>query len=75
MDNMTRESFVRWWGARTLPSQLQVIPYHGNGLGDAGEAVRVWHATATETMVSNQTLRLWWRHDAVVAVLAGVRNG
>ena len=50
---MTRESFVRWWGARNLPSQFQVIPYHGNGLGDAGEAVRVWNATATETMVSN----------------------
>ncbi len=47
VDNMTRESFVRWWGARNLPPQLQVISYHGNGLDDMGEAIRVWNATAT----------------------------
>lgn len=46
--NMTRDSFVRWWGARHLPPQLQVIPFKGNGLDDTGESIRLWNATATE---------------------------
>ena len=48
VEAMTREAFVRWWGAQNLPENLQVITYLANGLSDQGESITVWNDSAVE---------------------------
>jgi len=49
-EDMTLAQFRTWWGDNQLPPKLQVIDYHGSGLGlsgTAGDAITLWNAAAT----------------------------
>lgn len=48
MENMTPETFIRWWGASNLPPNLQFIVYTANGLNALKDEITVWNPTATD---------------------------
>jgi hypothetical protein len=43
----TRDDFINWWGAASLPANLQVLFYSGNGFSASGDSVVLWAPTAT----------------------------
>jgi Lamin Tail Domain/Immunoglobulin domain/Immunoglobulin I-set domain len=46
VQDMTPDEFRAWWGTN-LPLSVQIIGYHGSGLGGSGDAVYVWDAVST----------------------------
>ena len=42
----SRDDFINWWGASSLPTNLQVLFYTGNGLSGSGDSVVLWSPTA-----------------------------
>jgi hypothetical protein len=48
VESMTPDEFRNWWGPEYLPPNLQILPYKGNGLSSAGDAVNLWNAAASD---------------------------
>jgi hypothetical protein len=48
VEDMTLGEFEAWWGTNQLPSNLQIITYHGSGLSFSknGDTCTVWNAAA-----------------------------
>ena len=51
VEDLTPDQFRTWWGTSNVSSGVQIITYHGSGLGFAagGDGLRLWNATATDT--------------------------
>ena len=47
VSDLSREEFVRWWGAENLPEGLQIVSYAGNSFEALGDSLFLWNATAT----------------------------
>jgi hypothetical protein len=42
VEQMTRDAFIRWWGAENLPPNLKVVTYVGYGLSSNLEGLYLW---------------------------------
>lgn len=47
LDGLSRDEFIRWWGASNLPPSLQVITYGGYGLSRWSDIIYVWSAAGS----------------------------
>jgi hypothetical protein len=53
LEDMDADEFRRWWGDSNLPSDLQIVTYHGDSLGfnaSIGDVLWVWNPGATTDM-------------------------
>lgn len=53
VEDMSAEEFRQWWGEANLPPDLQIVTYHGEGVGfDAtfGDVLWFWNPGATTSM-------------------------
>ena len=51
VESMSREAYLRWWGADRLPPDVQVVTWHGWGLSEvADDNIHFWNSSPNEPL-------------------------